>query len=54
MDKTKVEIHKKLNEAYATLLDICLLLDLKVYYERLESGRSFMSRMVDNSELPSV
>jgi len=54
MDKTKIELHVELNEAYAKLLSICLLLDLKSYYEALERGRSFMSKMVDRSDLPSA
>lgn len=41
----KIQIHVELNEAYATLLGICLKLDLKTYYKKLESGRAFMSFM---------
>jgi len=53
-DKTKTEIHVELNEAYSKLLKICLLLDLRAYYKNLESGRSFMSRMLDKSDISSV
>jgi len=52
--KTKIKLHTDLNQAYAVLLKICLELDLKTYYEDMERGRSFMSNMVDHSDLPVV
>jgi len=50
----KVELHVDLNDAYAKLLRLCLLLDLDAYYKDLQRGRSFMSNAVDRSDYPSV
>ncbi len=54
MNETKVKLHEELNAAFAILLNICLILDLPAYYENLERGRSFMSRMVDHSDIKNV
>ena len=54
MSETKVNLHEELNEAYAKLLRICLLLDLQVCYDDLESRMSYMSWMVDGSDFKSV
>lgn len=51
---TKVTVRKEAEEAFAILLRICLRLDLPTYYKRLESGRSFIARCIDNSDLPEV
>lgn len=52
MARSKVELHKELNEAYAKLLGIALELDLQFFYKKLIKSRSFMSRQVDQSRLP--
>lgn len=52
--RTKVKLHTELNEAFGVLLGLCLELDCRAYHKTLLSGRSFLSNMVDNSELPSV
>ncbi len=53
-ETTKMKLHTNLNKAYVVLLGICLELDLKSYYGDLERGRSFMSNVVDHSDLPVV
>lgn len=50
--KTKTKLHTESNQAFARLLEICLLLDLKIYYKALKRGRTFVSRAIDNSDLP--
>ena len=54
MSETKVKLHKELNEAYAKLSRICLLLDLPTCHGTLLRRKSFMSKMVDNSNFKSV
>ncbi len=51
---TKTKMHDDLNKAFATLLNIGLLLDLRATDQRLKNLRGFMSRMIDHSKLPGV
>ncbi len=47
---TKVQMHDDLNKAFANLLHIAYLLDLRAGVKSLEDLREFMSRMIDHSE----
>ncbi len=51
---TKTKMHDDLNKAFATLLEIGLLLGLRATDKTLKELRSFMSRMIDHSEFPGV
>jgi len=48
----KVQMRADLNAAYNVLIDLSYKLDLKEFNKGLLSGRSFLSRMVDNSDCP--
>ena len=50
----KTEMHDELNKAFAKLIHIAYLLDLRATDESLKDLRSFMSRMIDHSENKNV
>ena len=51
---TKTELHVILNESFASLMGICLLIERGQYsHEKLKQVRSFMTGLIDNSEIPS-
>jgi len=54
MKRTKVNLHRELNIAYAKLLEICLILGLRSYHKSLLRARSFVSNMINYSDIPSV
>jgi len=51
---TKVSAHKDLNEAFSILLSLCCLFNAKAATKDLRKLRSFLSAMIDRSELPEV
>ncbi len=50
---TKARMREELNMAYGVLLNLTCKLDLKAFNEELRKGRSFLSKMVDDSDYPS-
>jgi hypothetical protein len=49
---TKTKLHVKLNSAMTELLNVCLEVELTVMYNKLESHRTFISRMIDVADIP--
>lgn len=50
----KVDMHVKLNKAYADLMHLAALLDVPIFNKGLINGRTFLSSIVDNSDYPEV
>lgn len=48
----KVQMHVDLNAAYSVLIGLTYKLDLPVLNAKLLEGRTFLSRMVDQSDYP--
>lgn len=49
---TKLELHKKVNEAFEVLFSVCLELNLKAYYKVLKRSNSFLALLIDTSDFP--
>lgn len=48
----KVQMHVDLNAAYSVLIGLTYKLDLPAFNAKLLEGRSFLSRIVDQSDYP--